>query len=168
MIRQFTTLHSHSSKTPRMEAASLYWMLAGATCTSVLVAPMPWEPVRLVRHVTGLASYLLLIGLVFLDPLWRVLSIWGSAALVTGTICYAYERWTIRRAVRGPFAEAAEKQNHWWLVPVALLGWPDMLPYVIEAAILDWQLFGHREKQSPSEAKEPQARQAFQPDQQSA
>jgi hypothetical protein len=126
-----------------MNALGIYVCLTAATAISVLVSLSADLRIRLIRTPTVILSYVLLVVLFFLDPWWRVLAIWGFAGLATGVFCFAVDRfWTWQGHDLQP---ELPQSNNAWLIPMGLLGWPDMLPQAVEFA-----QFNHRVTSSPS------------------
>lgn len=117
----------------------LYLGLGVATVISLLVSLSSHRHVRMIRNATILFTYVLFIALFFVEPWWRVLAVWSLVGLFTGLICFMVDcMWTRRgrtRQVELPYP------TNWWLIPMGLLGWPDMLPQALEMALFDHRLF---------------------------
>jgi hypothetical protein len=127
-----------------MEAKVLYLSQAGLVILGCLVSLSASLPARLVRTIAILGCYFLLVPLCFVDPIWRVVLVWVVASLSSGLIVLAYDTWSTRRAAAGPWGHLADRTSHWWLVPLGLLGWPDMLAQTLELAVRQWRVFGNR------------------------
>jgi hypothetical protein len=122
-------------ETPKMNALGVYACLTAATVISVLVSLSADLRIRLIRTPMVILSYVLLVVLFFLDPWWRVLAIWGFAGLATGLFCFAVDRFWTRQG-HGLQPELPQSSNA-WLIPLGLLGWPDMLPQAVEFSQFD-------------------------------
>jgi hypothetical protein len=127
-----------------MEAKFLYLSQAGLVVLGSLVSLSASLTARLVRMIAILGCYFLLVPLCFADPPWRVALVWVVAGLSSGLVVLAYDTWCIRRAAAGPVGYLADRTSHWWLVPLGLLGWPDMLAQTLELAVRQWRVFGTR------------------------
>lgn len=122
-----------------MNALGVYICLLAATVISVLISLSASPCIRAIRSVTVLLSYVLLVALFVLDPWWRVLAISGGVGLATGLLCFAVDRfWNQRGRKLQPELPAS---NHAWLIPLGIIGWPDMLPQLIEFALFDYRVF---------------------------
>ena len=130
--------------TVAMEPRTLYALLVASCVAGCLLAMVDWDPARRVRNLTVLACYFLLIPLLMKDPAWRVACVWAACGLATGLACYVAHVLWVRSARHGPHAALADRDNPWWLIPLGLLGWPDMLAQTIEFAFLQRQRFGSR------------------------
>lgn len=118
-----------------MKAVDLYLCLAVATAVSVLVSLSAHRRVRLIRNATVLLSYIVLVLLFLVEPWWRVVAVWGLAGLLIGTLCFCVDCiWN--RCSRAQCLDLPAPSN-WWLVPLGLLGWPDMLPQILELLRFD-------------------------------
>ena len=113
-----------------MNALGVYACLTAATVISVLVSLSADLRIRLIRTPMVILSYVLLVVLFFLDPWWRVLAIWGFAGLATGLFCFAVDRFWTRQG--HDLQPELPQSNNAWLIPLGLLGWPDMLPQAVE------------------------------------
>jgi hypothetical protein len=127
-----------------MEAKFLYLSQAGLVVLGCLVSLSPSLTARLLRASTILGCYVLLLPLCFVDLIWRVALVWVVASFSSGLIVLAYDTWSTRRAAAGPWGHLADRTSHWWLVPLGLLGWPDMLAQTLELAVRQWRVFGDR------------------------
>lgn len=124
-----------------MTAVDLYLALGVATGISVLVSLSAWRQVRMIRNATVLLSYVLLVALFFVDPWWRILAVWSLAGLVTGLVCFMIDR-SWNRQARESQADYSPLA-HWRLILLGLLGWPDMLPHMLEMVAHDFRVFRH-------------------------
>ena len=127
-----------------MEAKILYLSLAGLVAVGCLASLSASLPARLVRTIAILGCYLLLVPLCFVEPIWRVVLVWVVASFSSGLIVLAFDTWSTRRVTAGPWGHLADRTSHWWLVPLGLLGWPDMLAQTLELAVRQWRVFGDR------------------------
>ncbi len=127
-----------------MDAKFLYLSQAGLVVLSCLVSLSASLAARLVRAIAILGCYFLLLPLCLVDPIWRVLLIWTIASLSSGLIVLGYDTWSTREAAGGPWEHLVDRTSHWWLVPLGLLGWPDMLAQTLEFAARQWRVFGKR------------------------
>jgi hypothetical protein len=127
-----------------MEAKFLYLSQAGLVVLGCLVSLSTSLTARLARTIAILGCYFLLLPLCFVDSLWRVLLVWVAASFSSGLVVLAYDAWSTRRAAAGPRGHLADRTSHWWLVPLGLLGWPDMLAQTLELAVRQWRVFGKR------------------------
>jgi hypothetical protein len=125
-----------------MEAKFLYLLLAGLVVLGCLFSLSASLPARLTRATAILGCYAVLVLLFFVDPPWRVALVWVVASLSSGLIVLTYDTWITRRAMAGPWGHLADRTSHWWLVPLGLLGWPDMLAQTLELAVRQWRVFG--------------------------
>jgi hypothetical protein len=124
-----------------MTAVDLYLALGVATGISVLVSLSARWQARMIRNATVLLSYVLFVALFFVDPWWRILAVWCLAGLVTGLICFMIDR-SWNRQARESQADYSPLAL-WQLIPLGLLGWPDMLPHMLEMAAQDFRVFRH-------------------------
>lgn len=122
-----------------MNALDVYVCLLAATVISVLVSLSASPCIRAIRSVTVLLSYVLLVALFVLDPWWRVVAVSGGVGLATGLCCFAVDRFWNQRGHR--LQPELPVSNHAWLIPLGIIGWPDMLPQVLEFALLDHRVF---------------------------
>jgi hypothetical protein len=127
-----------------MEAKFLYLSQAGLVVLGCLFSLSASLPARLVRAIAILGCYFILVPLCFADPPWRVALVWVIASLASGLIVLTYDAWSTRRAAAGPWGHLADRTSHWWLVPLGLLGWPDMLAQTLELAVRQRRVFGGR------------------------
>ena len=127
-----------------MEAKFLYLSLAGLVVLGCLASLTASLPARLVRTIAILGCYALLVPLCFVDPIWRVVLVWVVASLSSGLIALGYDTWSTRRMTAGPWGHLADRTSHSWLVPLGLLGWPDILAQTLELAVRQRRVFGDR------------------------
>ena len=127
-----------------MEAKFLYLSLAGLVVLGCLFSLSDSVAARLVRAVSILSCYAIVVPLCFVDSLGRVALVWVAASLSSGLVTLACDTWLTRRAAAGPRGDLAERISHWWLVPLGLLGWPDMLAQGLELAVRQRRVFGAR------------------------
>jgi hypothetical protein len=128
-----------------MEAKFLYLSQAGLVALGCLFSLSPSLSARLLRMTAILGCYALLVPLFFVDPAWRVVLVWVVASFASGLLVLAYDIWCCRRAAAGPAGHLADRTSHWWLVPLGLLGWPDMLAQTLELAVRQRRVFGKKE-----------------------
>ena len=125
-----------------MEARFLYLSQAGLALLGCLFSLSLALPARLLRLLAILGCYVLLVPLCFADPPWRVALVWVLASIASGLVVLGYDAWSTRRAAAGPSAaHLVDRTSHWWLVPLGLLGWPDMLAQTLELAVRQWREF---------------------------
>ncbi len=118
-----------------MKAVDLYLCLAVATAVSVLVSLSVHRRVRLIRNATVLLSYIVLVLLFLVEPWWRIVAVWGLAGLLVGVFCFGIDCvWNHRSRFQEVIPPASA---NWWIIPLGLLGWPDMLPQTLELLRFD-------------------------------
>ena len=127
-----------------MEAKFLYLSQAGLVVLGCLFSLSDSVAARLVRAFSIVSCYALLVPLCFVDSLWRVALVWVAASLSSGLITLVCDTWLTRRAIAGPRGDLADRISHWWLVPLGLMGWPDMLAQCLELAVRQRRVFGNR------------------------
>jgi hypothetical protein len=125
-----------------MEAKFLYLLQAGLVVLGCLFSLSGSLAARLARSAAILGCYVVLVWLCFVDPIWRVVLIWIAASLSSGVMVWMFDIWMTRRAAAGPWGHLADRTSHWRLVPLGLLGWPDMLAQTVELAVREWRVFG--------------------------
>jgi hypothetical protein len=122
-----------------MEAVFLYLGLLAAILLSNLLAQASVRPICRLRNLPVVASYVVLVALFFFDPWWRVLTVWCLIGLAAGTICWLADRAWLRRGRE--LQPELSWPNNWWLIPLGLVAWPDMLSQTAELAAFNRRVF---------------------------
>jgi len=131
-----------------MQATSLYHGLVISMTLGVLVSLAPWRGVRALRTLTVLATYFMFIRHLRTEPTWEAVIVWCLAGLATGLSCFLIDCVWLHRGRRQQ--PELDWPTSWWLIPMGMYGWPDMLTQTVEIGMMDWRRFGGRKEVEPT------------------